>query len=394
MSELLISKIQLTSIRRGLLANASLLALLGYFGASQCALGAAGDDAPTVWIELGGQLERTYSPRDLFAPPFMDKTPADPLEPMISAQNPPPFSVGGEGRITFMPRNSDWVLSAGVYYGRSNSDKHLEHQTQIPYVKQSGYNQIFPQPGKAVFGDGQTSFKDTHAVLDFRAGKDVGLGLFGAGGTSIISAGVRFAQFTSSSNIALHARPEYKVGDVHHGTRIRQTYYGGTRIQRYQSYNFFRHTYSASLQSKRNSHALGPSISWDASLPVVGNNRDMTFTADWGLNAAVLFGRQRAHVHHQTSGYYHGSTGGAHKYRQVHTSAYVHGPYERSSSRAITIPNVGGFVGGTLKFVNAKISLGYRADFFFGAADAGIDTAKKSTVGFYGPFATISIGFL
>jgi hypothetical protein len=34
----------------------------------------------------------------------------------------------------------------------------------------------------------------------------------------------------------------------------------------------------------------------------------------------------------------------------------------------------------------------YRADFFFGAMDGGIDTAKKENVGFYGPFATISIG--
>jgi hypothetical protein len=76
----------------------------------------------------------------------------------------------------------------------------------------------------------------------------------------------------------------------------------------------------------------------------------------------------------------------------VLTSSYAHGPYEHSRSQAVTIPNVGGFVGGTLKFVNAKISLGYRADFFFGATDAGIDAVKKSTVGFYGPFAAISVG--
>jgi hypothetical protein len=38
------------------------------------------------------------------------------------------------------------------------------------------------------------------------------------------------------------------------------------------------------------------------------------------------------------------------------------------------------------------VSFGYRADFFFGAMDGGIDTRNTSTVSFHGPFATISIG--
>lgn len=41
---------------------------------------------------------------------------------------------------------------------------------------------------------------------------------------------------------------------------------------------------------------------------------------------------------------------------------------------------------------NFKLSLGYRADFFFGAIDGGIDARKSETVGFYGPFASIGIG--
>ena len=61
-------------------------------------------------------------------------------------------------------------------------------------------------------------------------------------------------------------------------------------------------------------------------------------------------------------------------------------------SRTVTIPNVGGMAGVSLKFPNAKVSLGYRADFFFGAMDGGIDTAHRENVGFYGPFATMSVG--
>ncbi len=56
------------------------------------------------------------------------------------------------------------------------------------------------------------------------------------------------------------------------------------------------------------------------------------------------------------------------------------------------VPNVGGFAGFTFRLQDFKVSAGYRADFFFGAMDGGVDTAKKENVGFYGPFATVSVG--
>ncbi len=56
------------------------------------------------------------------------------------------------------------------------------------------------------------------------------------------------------------------------------------------------------------------------------------------------------------------------------------------------MPNVGGFAGLTFRIENFKMSAGYRADFFFGAMDGGIDTARKENIGFYGPFATVSVG--
>ena len=61
-------------------------------------------------------------------------------------------------------------------------------------------------------------------------------------------------------------------------------------------------------------------------------------------------------------------------------------------SRFVTVPNLGGFAGASFRFSGAKVSLGYRADFFFGAMDGGIDTRKSEDIGFYGPFATISVG--
>jgi hypothetical protein len=48
--------------------------------------------------------------------------------------------------------------------------------------------------------------------------------------------------------------------------------------------------------------------------------------------------------------------------------------------------------GFSIKWPNAKISIGYRADIFLNAMDGGWDTAKKENRSFMGPFASVSFG--
>jgi hypothetical protein len=69
-----------------------------------------------------------------------------------------------------------------------------------------------------------------------------------------------------------------------------------------------------------------------------------------------------------------------------------HAPAPHARSRSVVVPNIGGFAGLSFIYDAAKLTLGYRADFFFGAMDTGIDARKTSDVGFHGPFTTISIG--
>ncbi len=336
-------------------------------------------DRPIVWIDLGGQLERVDSEQHIFAPAFFDNSPAAILAPMVDAQKPSHFSIGGEGKLTFIPQGSSWVFSASALYGRSNAARHEHYQTAHPYL-----GTIFGHPaintGRPVemFGDGQMSSNDSHFIADFMAGKDIGLGLFGTHGHSVISAGVRFAQFTSNTQLDLNARPRYRTGPILN----RPGYHHWVG-------NYYRN-YTALFQSRRSAHAVGPAVSWDASLPVAQNSSAMEATFDWGVNAAILFGRQRARVHHQTSGgYFHEYPGSNYPYV---INSYAKPPADQTRARSVTIPNVGGFAGVSFRYSNAKIKFGYRGDFFFGAMDTGIDTAKKTDVGFYGPFATISIG--
>lgn len=358
------SKNKNMEFRRQLLATVSTLALL----AAACGSGKAKaeDSRPTIWIEFGGQLEGMTRVQDEFVPPFLvsapplDFTSINPLE----AQRPPKYSQGAQLALSFQPENSGWVFSGLVRYGRSSGGKGAMEQTvatMTPYPPAPQFL-ITKASHKFIRTIGRENSK--HLIADFQAGRDVGLGLLGKDAS--ISLGVRFAQFSERSSFDLHERPDY-------GWQKKHPFY--TR---------FYHNFAAQEDARRSFHGIGPSLSVKASPSIARPGEDSDITLDWGVNGAVLFGRNQALVHHDTNeGYFHSWVG--------YTQLYDH-PYTRLRKHSAAVPNLGGFVGLSYRYVDAKISLGYRADMFFGAMDGGIDTRKNKNLGFFGPFASISIG--
>jgi len=387
MSELIDTRKHNGSLRHALLANASLLVLFGYVATAPAVLAQSGDARPTVWIELGGQLEKVEGEHTIFAPDFLQFGSAQINDALLEAQRPYRYGTGFEGRVSIEPKGSDWIVSAALRYGRANSSKHSHYQTPGQPSYYATFNHIKLgdiKPKERIFSDAQDELGESHAILDFQAGKDVGLGRFG--GTSLISAGVRFAQFTSRSNTGLNAMPIYG-----HWTKRGIGTYG-----KYQkAVGQYLQRYTAVLHVTRSTRALGPSVSWEASLPAAGNSDEAMLAFDWGINASVLFGRQKTKEDHSTTGYYLGRDPnfvGAVNARAAIIKRNYATATGHTRSRSVTIPNVGGFAGVSLHFPNAKVSLGYRADFFFNASDQGIDVRDVANRNFYGPFATISIG--
>jgi iron complex outermembrane receptor protein len=336
---------------------------------------------PPLWIDLGGQFAMLQDGEQALTPPFfsaIDKTFASP----VSFEHPPRGSLDYTAALTFEPDWSDWLFTADVRYGRIARNNHLHQQlptTPAPFVV-DGILHVYPS--KARYEDAFNSSNESHEIFDFMVGKDVGLGMLGLNGNSNVSGGVRFVQFSQSSGFSIHSDPDNvfnKLGPKYH------------------------HNYSASEQAKRSFHGIGPSLSWNASTPVMDESDAGGISVDWGTNGAVLFGRQMARVHHQTAGSYqctpvlngachHGTVVGTGFSRQYQTQYQRSGPAQRTRSRMVSVPNIGGFAGVSWRYQNAKVSFGYRADEFFGAMDGGIDTYKRENVGFFGPFANISIG--
>jgi len=414
MSELINTQSDQNIFRWRLLSTVSALSLLTTLYAAHEAK-AEDSDRPTFWIELGGQLEHVSDAQGSFTAPFLEALQTPPPRPFgplqgfaatspqnrrvvampdapfdisqpLHAQSAPQYNFGEEGKLLFSPKDSDWIFSASVRYGRANGSRLEKQQTNnrdsYVYKYKPGYDT--PRTPYVVrFSNAQTKYSQSHLVLDFEAGKDVGLGLFGRHTQSTIGLGVRIAQFTSKSSVDIKERPEMQIYYNHESVPaygINKYFYN----TRFQDYELLGH-------SQRSFHGIGPTLSWSGSTPFIGNADSAEFTFDWGVNAALLFGRQKAKVDQKDAMYdnYQTFNVGAGDLPQRYTHTEFH---HFTRSRALTVPNVGGFAGMSLKFPDAKISLGYRGDFFFGAMDAGIAERHTVDMSFHGPYATISIG--
>ncbi|HUJ04261.1 MAG TPA: Lpg1974 family pore-forming outer membrane protein [Rhizomicrobium sp.] len=353
MSELIQKHDNRATIRWKLLTGASALALTAY-AASVTIANASDTDRPVIWLEAGGEFTQLLNSEEPYLPPFVEGT----RLPFIT-QSPDGIeknsrhSLDTDAQISFQPKGSDWIFSARIQYGRTAKKKALSERTAYPstsyyFFRYEAYQNILVQN------------TETHAIVDFTAGKDIGLGMFGSGVSSVASIGVRYAHLGSKSKIGIQYQPTNAVYTYHR-------FYG-------------------SLAAKRDFTGVGPSISWDASATIAGNSSDSSISLDWGVNGAVLFGRQRANIHHQTTNLAVGYPEGSNRH-----PVYEH-PASPSRDKQIVVPNLGAFAGVSWRYAAAKVTLGYRADYFFGVLDGGIDTAKKEDRAFYGPFASVSIG--
>jgi len=390
MSELANKIDEYPAFKLRLLATVSACALIGMALASS-ARAESDPDRPTVWIELGGQLERIEANQKTFAPDFIGRFNSDGFLSAGQLERTPRYANGIEGKISIDPEDSSWVFSAAIRYGRSNTAKTSHNQVATPpvlhrtisvpafgiYVTGTG------NPKALRFADAASHTDESHLILDFQAGRDVGLGILK--GTATINAGVRIAQFSSRSRVSMTANPggvvPYKYATQFYGNpaHIKLPFFGS------ETWNL----YHATAAISRSFKGAGPSLSFDASLPLVGNPEAMLVNFDIGGNGALLFGRQKASVHHKTND---DRPVIPHVYNFIPMTPYYHHTYDRPRSRSVIVPNIGGFAGLSFNYANAKLKLGYRADFFFGAMDGGIDTRKTYDRNFYGPFATISIG--
>src|SRR6185312_4058613 len=154
-----------------LLSTASAFALIGTVNAIPSAKASEDQDHPTVWVELGGQLQRLDTNEEPFAPSFLfeEPRPRSQVGSPLDAVHLPKRSVDAEGKITFQPQGSSWNFSAAVRYGRSQAHQHI-HQQSYPtaalYIPPThGAPPISSHAFQ--FIDARKDSKVSHTIIDF-----------------------------------------------------------------------------------------------------------------------------------------------------------------------------------------------------------------------------------
>jgi hypothetical protein len=380
------------SYRRRLLITASTAALVVFcYGAQQAQ--ASDEDRPTVWIEGGYSFSGITGSHEPAMPLFDSGLKEAGFTSVSDLQNILSKSYGAEGGISFQPEGSDWVFSAYAKYGRANGKRRIHQEKEFSGTLFTFYNPFY---GRSVvqtqimpkgYEDVTSREIETHTIVDFQVGKDVGLGLFGRHDRATIGFGVRYAQMTATSHVQVFGRAEGEFID------LPENLIGNVK---YLPVPFY-HNSSILAERAGSFQGIGPSVSWKSYTSLFGDDDAGEVDFDWGINAALLFGRQKLKVHHDVADSYHYAVpyvlpSNPAKYLPHSATSTSHSAVNASHSHSVTVPNIGGFAGVSYRFTNAKVSAGYRADFYFGAMDGGFDTHRSINVGYHGPFATISIG--
>jgi len=387
MSELINTGSELTQSRFQLLGTASMLALLVALPVSARA---ADTSRPTVWIEGGYQFEGVTGSETPFHAPLEGVTRANGLPVLSDIASDLSLSRGAEGRITFQPKGSDWSLSLSGRFGRAHSVRKAYGEKEFvgPPMKRTlettsfGFYNVTQSPSDMAYVEQRAETTETHTILDFQVGRDLGVGALGQSTEVVVGFGARYAQFSRRSNASGHGAPDLE---------FESSKFAGLMIPTKYRINIFNHASAALVERETNLRAIGPALSMNNTTRLFGDEEDGALNLDWGANASLLFGRQRAETSHEATAKVIPNVYGS-SVEFGMTGNIAAAPLTSRRSRTVTIPNLGGFAGLSYRFPDARLSAGYRADFFFGAMDRGLDSHKSTTTGFHGPFATISIG--
>jgi len=379
-----------STARNHLLATASSMVLVCSICGGGPVLAA---DRPTVWLELDGSIGSVQDLTSDIGLPLGPLVPSSGLVgPLVEKMN---FAraYANDAKITFQPDDSDWLFSASIRYGRSRGKSSKVSQTLAPipttsFVSYQFTYPLYPSSNKTRVRpaaisreklNGKTTSAESHLVLDFEAGKDVGVGMFGHDSTSVLNAGLRFAHFATSRRVTGFQ----ETNGINFQTSYFRTYrWPGYGTRRRELWDVISASGSATASFK----GVGPSIQWEASAPLWGNAQG-GLSLDWGANAAILFGKQQKKIHYQSSSEGHCAGSGCPAHFAPYTNAS--GAHD---SRTVAVPNIGGFAGLSFKVPKAKFSIGYRADLFVNAIDVELASRKSSNLLFQGPFVSISVG--
>jgi iron complex outermembrane receptor protein len=341
--------------------------LLGGFGGRR----QAGQAYPFT-LEVGGQAQRYDASTSDSNPGFINS-----FSSAIDPSHDQNFDLDrGDGReVKFTYNAGDWKAWLGARFGKTNGSSVGVFRSEpgnsgCQSSKYVAPNFCVTNPANLVtttnWSQSGHRQKEEHTIVNFAAGRDIGMGLFEA---STLSVGLRYADLNSAQDISLYGISHW---DVPTGTVVSQT----------------GHRHRLSAHADHGFEGVGPVVSWDASKLLIGDDDAGHLDIDWSVTAGALFGDQDTSIQGEeraeTILFSLVSLG------EVTTMA-TPVAIQRSSSR--TVPVVDVSLGLSYTVNRAKISAGYRWERYFNAIDGGYDETQQYDRTIDGPYLTLAIGF-
>ncbi|HEX5776885.1 MAG TPA: Lpg1974 family pore-forming outer membrane protein, partial [Caulobacteraceae bacterium] len=338
-------------------------------------------------VELGGQVQRHDAPYATVAPSFAGEF-YDEVNTFDESQHQD--LDWGDGRsleLTYRPGGGDIKLVAGMRYGRTNGTGpkvRAEEETPLTCAF-AGYYATFcaKYPGVRIEDNGfyssgtnwsssQSRSREEHMMADFSVGRDVALGSL----DSSVSVGLRYARLESLTAMAMQGVPNWVLPDGFAGK------YESTRTD-----------YRAELTAQREFSGTGPVVTWDGSIPLLGDDTTGRLELEWSASGGLLYGKQETTIQgSEVASYYAGvgllaATGRIEPFDVVATEANIRRP------RSVNAPVLDLSMGLSYDVGRLKLSTGYRWERYFDVLDVGNDERQDADRTIDGPYFKLAIGF-
>ncbi|HEX6860790.1 MAG TPA: TonB-dependent receptor [Caulobacteraceae bacterium] len=358
-------------------------------------------------VELGGQVQHHDAPFETMHADWVDALPAS-LAPDDVQNRDLDTGDGRSLKLTYQPNGSPWSIMGSIRYGRTNNDMSrdsdlsvdLIHACRVPaplsirctpgFYYYGYFWDHWSQVETTSWSDAEARRREEHEIIDFAVGHDLGLG----GLNSTISAGLRKADFKSNAHWAVNAQGGWVIPEP-----------WGWFPQQFSS--FTRQHVTAEAERKFN--GAGPVATWEAALPIWGDDHTGRFAVDWSVTAGVLFGQRETTVTGSDLTVLHQGWLPLYSIPLSSTTAPGVGktivtatmpvvdtdttPINISRSEDGTSPLLDLSLGLSYDVGRIKVSTGYRWERYFDVLDVGQDEAKDADRTIDGPYFKIAVGF-
>jgi iron complex outermembrane receptor protein len=340
----------------------------------------AGEPYPFT-VEFAGGPSRTQQDAEILVPDWINTFRPSALFPLATQDDELDLADDREIRLTYASGGrGSWRYSVGARYGRTAGTAFGQSsEAELPACFTIFGPTVYCNPGLVNYATTISTDGEEYTLADFMIGREVGIGTWGEDGSSVLWAGLRYADFRSTSDMRIKSRPDQ---------------YFPNYVNAILYYHRHWHDYDIQFDASRSFKGWGPTLSWQGSGRLLEGGEAGSIDLDWGLSGGMLFGKQKAAVTQQAiEGLTTGRLGSIFAPEGViHTSSVVTEP-PRYDSDSVRVPVAGVNLGLSYSLDWIKLSAGYRWDRYFDAIDGGIEARQQYDRTIDGPYFKLSVGF-